>query len=158
MYKQEEMGKIIFRFWLVNILLSVLLFTLYRLIIAQTDTSPTGFLESIIVILDIVVNLGFSTIYLVAMALCSLLLFLNHIEKVRNHKVLSLLTFSGIPTLFLVLLIVYILAGIYKYNMILDPLKMLLVFSIIYVSCTILEFVVFRKAIEKRKTHLKIQK
>lgn len=152
------MGKIIFKFWLVNILLSALLFTVYRLIIAQTDTEPTGFLESIIVILDIVVNLGFSTIYLAAMVLCSLLLFLNHIEKVRNNKLLSLLTFSGIPALCFVFVTVYILVGMYKYNMILDPLKMLLIFSIIYVSCTILEFVVFRKVIEKQSVRLKIQK
>ncbi len=152
------MRKIIFRFWLVNILLSVLLFTVYRVIIAQTDTESTGFLESIIVILDIVVNLGFSTVYLAAMVLCSLLPFFNHIEKVRNNKVLSLLTFAGIPALCLVLLIVYILVGMYKYNMILDPQIMLLIFSIIYVSCTILEFVVFRKIIEKQSVHMKVQK
>ncbi|WP_333863763.1 hypothetical protein [Sphingobacterium sp.] len=152
------MRNIIFRFWLVNILLSVLLFTVYRLIIAQTDTESTGFLETIIVILDIVVNLGFSAVYLAAMVLCSLVLFLNHIEKVRNNKVLSLLTFSGIPAICLLLVSVYILVGMYKYNMILDPLKMLLIFSIIYVSCTILEFVVFSKIIEKQSVRMKVQK
>ncbi len=152
------MRKIIFRFWLVNILLSVLLFIVYRLIIAHTDTESTGFLETIIVILDIVVNLGFSAVYLAAMGLCSLVLFLNHIEKVRNNKVLSLLTFSGIPAICLLLVTVYILVGMYEYNMILDPLKMLLIFSIIYVSCTILEFVVFRKILEKQSVRLKVQK
>jgi len=103
------MGKIIFRFWLVNVLISIALFILYRLVIAETNTVATGFLETIIVILDIVVNLGFSTIYLFVVILCSLLFFLNHIEKIRRNKVLSFLTFSGIPAVCLVLLIIYII-------------------------------------------------
>ncbi len=143
------MGKIIFRFWLVNVLISVALFILYRLVIAETDTAATGFLETIIVILDIIVNLGFSTIYLFAVILCSLLFFLNHIEKIRRNKALSFLTFSGIPAVCLVLLIIYILVGFYKYQMVLDPLKMLLLFSVIYLASTILEFILFRKIIKK---------
>jgi len=143
------MGKIVLRFWLVNMLISVSLFILYRLIIAETNTAATGFLESIIVIMEVVVNLGFSTIYLFAMILCSLLFFLNQIEKVRNNKLLSFLTFSGIPAVCLVLLIVYILVGVYEYNRILDPLKVLFIFSVIYLSITILEFIAFRKVVEK---------
>ena len=143
------MGKIVLKFWLVNMLISVSLFILYRLIIAETNTAATGFLESIIVIMEVVVNLGFSTIYLFAMILCSLLFFLNQIEKVRNNKLLSFLTFSGIPAVCLVLLIVYILVGVYEYNMILDPLKVLFIFSVIYLSSTILEFIAFRKVVEK---------
>ena len=143
------MGKIVLRFWLVNMLISVSLFILYRLIIAETNTAATGFLESIIVIMEVVVNLGFPTIYLFAMILCSLLFFLNQIEKVRNNKLLSFLTFSGIPAVCLVLLIVYILVGVYEYNRILDPLKVLFILSVIYLSSTILEFIAFRKVVEK---------
>ncbi|MGF7026571.1 MULTISPECIES: hypothetical protein [Sphingobacterium] len=150
------MGKIIFRFWFVNVLISVALFILYRLVIAETNTAATGFLETIIVILDIVVNLGFSTIYLFVVILCSLLFFLNHIEKIRQNKVLSFLTFSGIPAVCLVLLIIYILAGVYKYNMVLDPLKMLLLFSVVYLASTVLEFVLFRKIIEKQQADPKV--
>lgn len=151
------MGKIIFRFWLVNVLISVALFVLYRLVIAETDTAATGFLETIIVILDIIVNLGFSTIYLFAVILCSLLFFLNHIEKIRRNKGLSFLTFSGIPAVCLVLLIIYILVGFYKYQMVLDPLKMLLLFSVIYLASTILEFILFRKIIKKQQAGPKVQ-
>lgn len=151
------MGKIIFRFWLVNVLISVALFILYRLVIAETDTAATGFLETIIVILDIIVNLGFSTIYLFAVILCSLLFFLNHIEKIRRNKALSFLTFSGIPAVCLVLLIIYILVGFYKYQMVLDPLKMLLLFSVIYLASTILEFILFRKIIKKQQAGPKVQ-
>ncbi|WP_286896943.1 MULTISPECIES: hypothetical protein [Sphingobacterium] len=151
------MGKIIFRFWLVNVLISVALFVLYRLVIAETDTAATGFLETIIVILDIIVNLGFSTIYLFAVILCSLLFFLNHIEKIRRNKALSFLTFSGIPAVCLILLIIYILVGFYKYHMVLDPLKMLLLFSVIYLASTILEFILFRKIIEKQQADPKVQ-
>jgi len=150
------MGKIIFRFWFVNVLISVALFILYRLVIAETNTAATGFLETIIVILDIVVNLGFSTIYLFVVILCSLLFFLNHIEKIRQNKVLSFLTFWGIPAVCLVLLIIYILAGVYKYNMVLDPLKMLLLFSVVYLDSTGLEFVLFRKIIEKQQADPKV--
>ncbi|WP_286844227.1 MULTISPECIES: hypothetical protein [Sphingobacterium] len=151
------MGKIIFRFWLVNVLISVALFVLYRLVIAETDTAATGFLETIIVILDIIVNLGFSTIYLFAVILCSLLFFLNHIEKIRLNKGLSFLTFSGIPAVCLILLIIYILVGFYKYHMVLDPLKMLLLFSVIYLASTILEFILFRKIIKKQQADPKVQ-
>ncbi len=151
------MGKIIFRFWLVNILISVALFVLYRLVIAETDTAATGFLETIMVILDIIVNLGFSTIYLFAVILCSLLFFLNHIEKIRRNKGLSFLTFSGIPAVCLILLIIYILVGFYKYHMVLDPLKMLLLFSVIYLASTILEFILFRKIIKKQQADPKVQ-
>ncbi|HBI88340.1 MULTISPECIES: hypothetical protein [Sphingobacterium] len=151
------MGKIIFRFWLVNVLISVALFVLYRLVIAETDTAATGFLETIIVILDIIVNLGFSTIYLFAVILCSLLFFLNHIEKIRRNKGLSFLTFSGIPAVCLILLIIYILVGFYKYHMVLDPLKMLLLFSVIYLASTILEFILFRKIIKKQQADPKVQ-
>ncbi|QRQ59193.1 hypothetical protein [Sphingobacterium multivorum] len=151
------MGKIIFRFWLVNVLISVALFVLYRLVIAETDTAATGFLETIIVILDIIVNLGFSTIYLFAVILCSLLFFLNHIEKIRRNKALSFLTFSGIPAVCLILLIIYILVGFYRYHMVLDPLKMLLLFSVIYLASTILEFILFRKIIEKQQADPKVQ-
>ncbi len=152
------MGRIVIKFWLINILISVLLFILYRLVISETNTDSTGFLESIIVILDIIVNLGFSTIYLFAMTLCSLLFFLNHIEKIRSNKVLSFLTFSGIPALCLISLIVYILVGVYKYHMILEPLKILFIFSAIYLASTLLEFIIFRKVIGKRQTDLEIQK
>ncbi|WP_286779438.1 MULTISPECIES: hypothetical protein [Sphingobacterium] len=151
------MGKIIFRFWLVNVLISVALFVLYRLVIAETDTAATGFLETIIVILDIIVNLGFSTIYLFAVILCSLLFFLNHIEKIRRNKGLSFLTFSGIPAVCLILLIIYILVGFYRYHMVLDPLKMLLLFSVIYLASTILEFILFRKIIKKQQAGPKVQ-
>ncbi len=151
------MGKIIFRFWLVNVLISVALFILYRLVIAEPDTAATGFLETIIVILDIIVNLGFSTIYLFAVILCSLLFFLNHIEKIRRNKGLSFLTFSGIPAVCLILLIIYILVEFYRYHMVLDPLKMLLLFSVIYLASTILEFILFRKIIEKQQADPKVQ-
>lgn len=143
------MGKIIVKFWLFNVLISIVLFILYRLVIAEKNTVDTGFLNTIIVIMDIIVNLIFSAVYLFSIALCSLLFFLNHIEKVRNSKTLCFLVFSGIPAVCLVILIVYILVGVCYYNMAIEPLKTLLLFTFIYLSCTILEFIAFRKAIKK---------
>lgn len=145
------MGKIIVKFWLVNVLISILLFILYRLVIEEKNTVDTGFLNTIIVIMDIIVNLVFSVVYLFAIVLCSLLFFLNRIEKVRNSKTLCFLVFSGIPAICLVILIVHILVQVCYYNMTIEPLKTLLLFAFIYLACTILEFVVFRKVIEKLK-------
>lgn len=145
------MGKIIVKFWLVNVLISILLFILYRLVIEEKNTVDTGFLNTIIVIMDIIVNLVFSVVYLFAIVLCSLLFFLNRIEKVRNSKTLCFLVFSGIPAICLVILIVHILVQVCYYNMAIEPLKTLLLFAFIYLACTILEFVVFRKVIEKAK-------
>lgn len=145
------MGKIIVKFWLVNVLISILLFIFYRLVIEEKNTVDTGFLNTIIVIMDIIVNLVFSVVYLFAIVLCSLLFFLNRIEKVRNSKTLCFLVFSGIPAICLVILIVHILVQVCYYNMTIEPLKTLLLFAFIYLACTILEFVVFRKVIEKVK-------
>jgi len=149
--KRVKMGKIIVKFWFVNVLVSILLFILYRLVIAEKNTVDTGFLNTIIVIMDISVNLVFSAVYLFAIALCSLLFFLNRIEKVRNSKTLCFLVFSGIPAVCLVILIIYILVGVYKFNMAIEPLKTLLLFTFIYLGCTILEFIAFRNVIEKEE-------
>jgi len=88
-------------------------------------------------------------LYVVAICISTLLFFLNQIEKIRNSYFLSLLTFSGIPFLCVVFLAVAILVDIYQYSVTLIPLKMLLYFSIIYLLCTVVEFLVFRKKLRK---------
>lgn len=89
----------VFRFWLVNLLLSMVLFMLYRIFIAGLQPAGTSFLEKFLNILDILLNLGFSMIYLVIMVSGSFCVFLNQIGKVKNSHFLSFLTFSGIPLL-----------------------------------------------------------
>ncbi|NHQ79882.1 hypothetical protein, partial [Elizabethkingia miricola] len=91
------MKKIIFRFWLVNLLISILLFFLYKIVMMETKQTDATFLGNILYIIDILLNLGFSLIYLAVMVLGSLSFFLNLIEKIRNNSFLSFLAFSVIP-------------------------------------------------------------
>ncbi len=140
------MKKIIFRFWLVNLLISILLFFLYKIVMMETKQTDATFLGNILYIIDILLNLGFSLIYLAVMVLGSLSFFLNLIEKIRNNSFLSFLAFSGIPLICVIYLGTNVLIEIYQYNysFIIRPL----VFLIVYLLCTGIEFLIFRKKIK----------
>ena len=140
------MKKIIFKFWLVNLLISILLFFLYKIVMMETKQTDATFLGNILYIIDILLNLGFSLIYLAVMVLGSLSFFLNLIEKIRNNSFLSFLAFSGIPLICIIYLGTNVLIEIYQYNysFIIRPL----VFLIVYLLCTGVEFLIFRKKIK----------
>ncbi|OPB87896.1 hypothetical protein BAS06_11920 [Elizabethkingia miricola] len=140
------MKKIIFRFWLVNLLISILLFFLYKIVMMETKQTDATFLGNILYIIDILLNLGFSLIYLAVMVLGSLSFFLNLIEKIRNNSFLSFFAFSGIPLICVIYLGTNVLIEIYQYNysFIIRPL----VFLIVYLLCTGIEFLIFRKKIK----------
>ena len=131
------MRGIIFKFWLMNILISIVLFVTYRVVIAEKNYAEGDFLEWVLQILDIILNLAYSFIYLIAMAICSLPLFLNLIEKVRSNFYLSLLTFLGIPTFCVIIILIDI------------QLKNLILFSIIYLFFMAIQFLLFRNRINK---------
>ncbi|KUY30500.1 hypothetical protein [Elizabethkingia ursingii] len=145
------MKKIIFKFWLVNLLISILLFFLYKIVMMETKQTDATFLGNILYIIDILLNLGFSLIYLAVMVFGSLSFFLNLIEKIRNNSFLSFLAFSGIPLICVIYLGTNVLIEIYQYNysFIIRPL----VFLIVYLLCTGVEFLMFRKKVKK---HLNI--
>ncbi|MCL1671546.1 hypothetical protein [Elizabethkingia ursingii] len=145
------MKKIIFKFWLVNLLISILLFFLYKIVMMETKQTDATFLGNILYIIDILLNLGFSLIYLAVMVLGSLSFFLNLVEKIRNNSFLSFLAFSGIPLICVIYLGTNVLIEIYQYNysFIIRPL----VFLIVYLLCTGVEFLMFRKKVKK---HLNI--
>jgi hypothetical protein len=145
------MKKIIFKFWLVNLLISILLFFLYKIVMMETKQTDATFLGDILYIIDILLNLGFSLIYLAVMVLGSLSFFLNLVEKIRNNSFLSFLAFSGIPLICVIYLGTNVLIEIYQYNysFIIRPL----VFLIVYLLCTGVEFLMFRKKVKK---HLNI--
>lgn len=150
------MKKNILNFWLINLLISILLFILYRIIAMETKQAGETWLDTILYMMDILLNLGFSTIYLVAMVFSSLTFFLNLVEKIRNNYFLSFLTFSGIP----IFCVIYLMAGIpidlYQYKE--SFLIRLLGFSIIYLLCTGLEFLIFRKKIKNLESLHSIKK
>ncbi|OPC04670.1 hypothetical protein BAS09_02975 [Elizabethkingia ursingii] len=141
------MKKIIFKFWLINLLISILLFFLYKIVMMETKQTDATFLGNILYIIDILLNLGFSLIYLAVMVFGSLSFFLNLIEKIRNNSFLSFLAFSGIPLICVIYLGTNVLIEIYQYNysFIIRPL----VFLIVYLLCTGVEFLMFRKKVKK---------
>lgn len=143
------MKRIIFKFWLINILISIALFVTYRIVIAETNQVDGNFIEWILQILDILLNLAYSFIYLIAMAFCSFAIFLNLIDKIRNNFYLSLLTFLGIPLFCVIFIIINILTDRLLYNNTVTIFRNLVIFSIIYLFFTTLEFLLFRKRVNK---------
>ena len=89
------MKKIIFKFWIINLLISILLFVGYRIAISQTKIIDGNSFEKWMQILEILLNLGFSLIYFAAMVLSSFAVLLNLIEKIRSNFYWSLIV-SGL--------------------------------------------------------------
>jgi hypothetical protein len=141
------MRKIVFTFWLINLLPGIVLFILYRVVIAELQPVDTTLLERFFNIMDILLNLGFSMIYLAVMVSGSFSVFLNLIEKIKNSYLLSFLTFSGIPLVCVVFLAVNVSMDIYQYDFTPGPLKTLLCFSTIYLVCSVIAFLMFRKKV-----------
>ena len=125
----QEMKKIIFTFWISNFLISIALFVTYRIVIAETNYAEGNFLEIVLQFLDILLNIAYSFVYLIAIVFCSFVLFLNLIEKIRNNFYLSLLTFIGLQSF----CVIYIIVVIFIHNDLTNGTLMvnLLVFSII---------------------------
>ena len=144
------MKRIIFKFWIINILISIALFVTYRIVIAETDHPDENFLKWVLQILDIILNLAYSVVYLIAMAFCSFAIFLNLIDKIRNNLYLSLLTFLGIPLFCVAFIIIAILVDSLLYQV--TAFRNLLIFSTIYLFFATFEFLVFRKRMTKFQT------
>ena len=142
------MRRILFKFWVVNLLLSIALFILYRIVIAGLQPVDATILGRFLNIMDILLNLGFSIIYLVVMVSSSLSIFLNQIEKIKNSYFMSFLTFSGVPLGCVVFLAVNVSMDIYRYDFTPAPVKTLLCFSIFYLVCSVIEFLMFRKKVK----------
>ncbi|MFB9077984.1 hypothetical protein ACFFLS_04860 [Flavobacterium procerum] len=144
------MKKIVFRFWIINFLISIALFFIYRIVIATSEMVDGNFFEKLIQILDLVLNIGFTVIYLIVMLISSFALLLNLIEKIRNNFYLSLLTFLGIPSFGVIFIIINLLNDIVLDNS--TILIKLAIFSLIYLFLTTIEFLLFRKRIKKIQT------
>jgi len=147
------MKRIVFRFWLLNILISIALFVAYRIEIAQTDGADGNFLESVVQILDVFLNVIYSSVYLIAIVFCSLTLFLNLINRIRNNFYLSLLTFIAIPLVCIIFITFTILTNNFLQYSDVTVFRNLLTFSIIYLFLTTLEFLLFRKRINKLQSN-----
>ena len=141
------MKKIVFRFWGINLLISILLFFAYRISISQTETSNGNSFEQWMQIVEILLNLGFSLIYLIGMTIFSLAVLLNLVEKIRNNIYLSLLTFLGLPSICVIIIVIKLVIDISFNDFAL--LRTFTIFSILYLFLTTIEFLLFRKRINK---------
>ncbi|RXM45123.1 hypothetical protein BOW55_16585 [Flavobacterium sp. YO12] len=106
--------------------------------------------EKFLQILDLIINLGFSAVYFIAMIISSFAILLNLKEKIRNNFYWSLLAFLGIPLFCVIFILINLLIDISVHNV--TILKRPAFFSIIYLFLTTIEFLLFRKRINKFKT------
>lgn len=138
------MKKLILKYWLIYLLISIVLFFAYRVAIINTVYNGSGLLGNILDILDILLNIGFSFIYLAAMVLCSFAVFLNHFKKIRDRKFFSWLTFSCGAVLTILLLLINSLIHDHTFN---DRITLkFLIFSTLYLFLVTVMFFRFRKA------------
>lgn len=139
------MKKLIFKYWITNVLISIILFILYRVVISEMQSDSEGLLDTLLFILEILISLGFSLVFLCGLLVFSLTFFLNLIKKIRDNRFLSLLTFIGIPVICLIYAMIYLSFPL-QVNTI---LIMFVSFSIIYLIITTVQFLMFRKTIKK---------
>lgn len=103
------MKKIICKYWLANISFGILLYLIYRIIISESESAGNSGFEKIMFIVEILLNLGYSLLYLAGILISSLTLFLNLFKRIRNNFYGSLLTFLGIPLICIIyLLFIYL--------------------------------------------------
>lgn len=133
----------LFKYWLVNVLVSLALFVAYRIFISKTETGDDGWFAWLLDFLDIFINLGFSLIYLAAMLINALFIFLNRYQKIRNNFYYSLFTFAGLASLFTGYWLVSVLMDDLAFRE--NPLRTFIVFCLIYLGFCGVQFIVFRK-------------
>ncbi|UEG51917.1 hypothetical protein LLH06_13195 [Mucilaginibacter daejeonensis] len=135
--------QIVVRYWLIDLLISVSLYIAFRLTIINIAAAGNSFSATIFSILDILLNLVFSLMYLVTMVACSLTIFLNRIKKIRDNGSLSWLSFSGLPFLLTTALIITFYQDGRSHKV--DLTTKALLFSAIYVVSTTMLFFSFQR-------------
>lgn len=141
------MRKTIFKFWLINFIACIMLYMAYRVLFIAGSNSKEKDLGIILDILNILFNLGFSLIYLITMAICSLTIFLNSATHIRQNSLLSLLTFSGLPAMVAIILAVKVIKDFGRSGE--SILTAPWIFSITYLIFTLITFLLFSKRIQR---------
>jgi len=139
------MNKIILKYWMIDLLIGFVLYVAYRITIMNISAAGEGLLANILYILDIILNIGLSLLYLAAVVICSFAVFLNFISKIRNNSLLSWLSFSGLPILLLAALIISLWVDAYDFSG--KVMTKILIFSILYPCITTVLYRQFRKKI-----------
>lgn len=142
------MKKLIFKLWIDNVIISLSLFVIYRIVISKTDSDDESFFKWFLAMLEILLSLGFTLLLLGGMLLSSLLFFLNFFGKVRNNFYLSILTFLGIPVAGIFYIIWMMLMTVdWSGENSIGFLTTFLIFAIIYSLFNLIQFLIFRKRI-----------
>lgn len=139
--------KKIFRYWFVNILMSLALFIAYRIVIGESEPAGSTWMEKFLFMLDVILNLGFSLFYILVMVAGSLAIFFNQIAKIRNNGYLSSLTFLAVPLVCVVTLGIKVSIDVYTHGP--NILNTVFIFSIVYLLGNIVTFLSFRKSMNK---------
>jgi hypothetical protein len=137
------MNKIILKYWLMDLLLGFVLYVAYRITIMNITAAGEGLQANILYILDIILNLGLSLLYLAAVVICSFTVFFNFISKIRDSLILSWLSFSGLPILLLAALTISLWVDTYDFSG--NVMTKILTFSIIYPCIATVLYRQFRK-------------
>ena len=140
------MGKKLIKYWLVNFLMSLVLFLAYRIVISQSETTDDDWFAWLLDFLEIFLNIGFSLIYLGAMIICSFFIFLNLYQNIRNNFYYSLFSFVGLASIFTGYWLVIIMTDDLRFDE--NPLITFLIFCLIYVCFSAIQFLIFRKQIK----------
>lgn len=128
---------------MIDLLIGFVLYVAYRITIMNISAAGEGLLANILYILDIILNIGLSLLYLAAVVICSFAVFLNFISKIRNSSLLSWLSFSGLPILLLAALIISLWVDAYDFSG--KVMTKILIFSILYPCITTVLYRQFRK-------------
>lgn len=139
----------IFQFWLINVAIGMALFVAYRIVITETTYSDGNFFDGVLQVLDVFLNVTYAFVYLLAIVLSSLTIFLNLIAKIRNNRYLSLLTFLAIPLFGVIFIISNLLTDGLLYNSSVSVFSNLLTFSVVYLFFTTLQFLFFSKRVHQ---------
>ena len=139
------MKRLIFNFWLINLFISIALFAIYTMVIAETKTIDSNWFAKFLAIVDVALSVYSSVIYLVVILFSSLAFFLNLIKDIRENYFLSFLAFSGIPLVGVAYLIPSVSIDFYSRE---SFMRTLVVFSTAYLLITIVEFFIFQKRIK----------
>ena len=142
------MKKNVFKYSSINFIVGILLFVAYRLIISKTETVDNDWLDFIVNILDIFLNLHFALFGLIVMLMNSFCILLNLNEFVRQKFWISFLSFLAIP-------ILYFGYAIYLFSSEMKSAERniftnFLYIAIAYLLLTSIAFLVFQNNIKKR--------
>jgi hypothetical protein len=140
------MKKYIFKFWLLNFLLTAILFLIYYVLaFTQLKSNNGNLFEIILDFLFTLFNLYYTLAYSIVMVVFSTAFFLNLQRAIRTNYFLSSLTFIAAPLVALV----YILIDLYPYNSFV--VVWWIGFPLVYLLFIIFQFYIFRKKINKRE-------